>query len=732
MFHSWFVITGISIIQFLDLSYTAVQINVTEYPVVKRNETFVDVHHGINISDPYRYLEDLDNPETKLFINKLNILTNKFLNQSKYKSLIRKKLKKYLNYDQYGLYEKYGDYYYYTYHFGVYEQDSLFRKKSLSNKGEKFLDTNVLSNNGSASLIFYRIAFDGSIIAYGLSENDTDWYTIYFKDNKGKLLPDVLEHVKHSYNDFILNNKGFIYSTYPNKSSDIDEYHSLYYHKMGTKQEDDIIIAQYKKNKDFLTIGFSSDDQRYLIVHFVDDTSANNSIYYYDLYDISGEKGITKKLNWKPIFFKADAKYDIFDNDEDMVYAKTNKEAPMGKIFKLKISDALKGPKGWTVLVDEDKNRKVLGAYSVGKKYFLINYLEDVKSALYVHDKETGKMLQKIDIDIGEVEGVSAQNNTNEFYVSFKSQITPRTIYRGDLNDLEKGQKVKLSVVKETGPEDVNLNEFIVKQIFYKSKDGTKIPMFIFQRRDIKLDGNNPVFLVGFGGFGISNMPTYSSMKMVFVKHFNGIVCTVNMRGGGEYGKRWHEDGKLHKKLNSYNDFIAAAEYLIENNYTKPSKLAISGDNNGGLLTAVVSQRRPDLFGAVLNYIGIRDMLRFPKYTSDNDWVNEYGNPDKKEDFDYLMTYSPLHNLRLPPKPIQWPSTYLVMGNDDYVIQSHTLKYLATLYETLQSAKEYQSNPIIATIINTNYPRKPFSTGINQLVKAFTFLQLSLNLTWED
>uniref|UniRef100_A0A0N4ZL25 Prolyl endopeptidase n=1 Tax=Parastrongyloides trichosuri TaxID=131310 RepID=A0A0N4ZL25_PARTI len=720
---------------------TTIKVNVTRYPLIRKDETIVEILHGTKVSDPYRYLEDPTNVETKNFINKLNTLTSDVLSQSKYKDMIKEKIISYFNFEKYGIFEKYGDYYYYSFNPGLDNQNSIYRKKNLSDKGEKFIDVNSFSPDGLISLSFFKTSLDGKLIAYGLSSNGSDWNEIHFMDVHGNKLNDIIKQVKHSEKTFVLNGKGFVYSTYPNRKEtddgttvDKNEYHSLYYHEMGTDSKNDIIIGEYKNNKDVLTAGYtlSNSNGRYLFVDFINGTDTRNIIYYYDLKNVNE---IKRKLDWKPLFDKGDASYSIFDVNDEEVYIKTDKDAPMGKIFRMKISDAPKGESSWVILVDENKNKKIEEVITVGDKYFLCNYLEDVKSTLYIHDKETGKMIQQIDIEPGLVDDLHSHKGSNEFFVSFNSQVSPTTIYKGNLDVLERGEKVKLQIIVQTKPTSLNLNEFSVKQEFYKSKDGTKVPMFIFHNKNLKLDGTNPVLLEGYGGYGISNIPSYSASRTMFVKHFGGIIVTANIRGGGEYGEEWHKNGMLHKKQNTFDDFIAGAEYLIQKNYTKPSKLGIRGGSNGGLLMGAVSQQRPDLFGGVINQVGALDMLRFHKFTSGGAWISEYGDPDVKEDFDYLLTYSPYHNLKLPKNKIQWPSTLLETGDhDDRVVPSHTLKYMARLYEILQDAKDYQTNPVLASVEKSagHGSGTPLSKNMDELVREFSFLELALNLKWRD
>uniref|UniRef100_A0A0N4ZJP2 Prolyl endopeptidase n=1 Tax=Parastrongyloides trichosuri TaxID=131310 RepID=A0A0N4ZJP2_PARTI len=500
---------------------------------------------------------------------------------------------------------------------------------------------------------------------------------------------------------------------------------------MGTQQEEDIIISDYPSDKNFRIYGYSSKDGRYLFLNLYNKSNKNHTVYYYDLYNLKGE--ITQKLDWKPLFDKDDAFYYIFHVDNDELYIRTNKNASMEKIFKMKFSDALKGEDSWNILVDENKNRTILSIFVVGKKYLIMDCLENVKNVFYIHDKSTGEVLQKISLEPVYTYYTFGSSESNEFFISFSNRITPGTTYRGNLDDLDKGEKVKLEIIRQKKIKNVDLNKFVLNQIFYPSKDGTNISMFLYHKKNLKLNSNNPVLLEAYGGFSLSQLPVYATYATLFVKNFNGIVCTVNVRGGGEYGERWHQDGMLHKKHNVFDDFIAGTEYLIEKNYTNPSKIAIAGASNGGLLMAVVSQRRPDLFGAVIIKYSVLDMLRFHKFNLGSGWISEYGDPDKKEDFDYLMTYSPLHNLKLPPRPVQWPSILLKTGDhDDRVDPSHTLKYVARLYEILQSAKEYQTNPILAIVTKSSGHGiiKPLSKAIADMVDVFCFMEISLNITW--
>ncbi|CEF69339.1 Prolyl endopeptidase [Strongyloides ratti] len=720
---------------------STIKINTSEYPLIRKDKNVVETLHGIQIADPYRYLEDPLNEETTNFIKKLNDISSKVFEKSNIRGIIKERLREYINYEKHDVLFKHGDYYYYSHNTGLQNHNTICRKKTLDDKEEIFLDVNKLSKDGLISCSSMKFSNDGSIMAYGLSINGSDWNTIKFKTSDNKDVDDILEKVKHSNSDFLFNNTGFIYSTYPNrKESDTgrtvtkNEYHSLYYHKMGTSQKDDVLIVDYPQDKEVFTFGSISNDEKYLFVYFNKGTDPKNMIYYYDL-SKNMDKTFKGKIKLEPLFDKGDASYEIIDSNENEVIVKTDKNAPLGKIIKVKFSEAHKGESAWTVLIDELKERKISDVTVVGKDYLLLNCLENVRSSLYMYNKHTGEMIQKFDIDIGIVYQVSGDDKSNEFFFGFLNQITPGIIYRGYLDNSESNNKFKIEKIIENNSKNLNSKDFSVKQVFYKSKDNKDISMFIFHRKDMKLDGNNPVLLEGYGGFSISMTPSFSVSKSMFVKHFNGISCIANIRGGGEYGEEWHIDGMLHKKQNCFDDFIGAAEYLVSNKYTNPSKLAIRGGSNGGLLMAAVSQQRPDLFGAVINSVGVLDMLRFHKFTAGGAWIAEYGNPEIKEDFDYLLKYSPLHNLEMPPEPIQWPNTLLkTADHDDRVVPSHTLKYIATLYEVLQTGSKYQTNPVIAKIEKSSGhgSGKPLSKALDEIVDDYSFLQQVLDINWKN
>uniref|UniRef100_A0AAF5D6Z4 Prolyl endopeptidase n=1 Tax=Strongyloides stercoralis TaxID=6248 RepID=A0AAF5D6Z4_STRER len=727
---------------FFDKRYhSLIKINVTKYPVIERCETCCENKFGHKICDYYEYLEDLKNNKTKNFIEKINSISHKYLNSITIRNYIRRKITKNMNYKRYSTFVKHGKYYYYTYNSGTLNNPVIMRREKYYGNGEVVLDVNKLDKTGKTSLEDYDLTEDGKIMAYMLSVNGSDWGTIKFMTDKGKHLNDKLENIKFSNLAFAYNGKGFFYSTYPkNKSQNNTDgdaeltNHSLYYHVMGTPQSKDILVANYPEIKNIGIEGYVSRNQKYLFVYFSKGTDGDhNAIKYFNLHRVRRGR-ISGKLKLQPLFTEFDASYSIIDSDCQDIYVLTTKNAPKGRLIKVSIRNAHKGEKAWKEIIKTDSKRKLEDVTPAGERYFIVNYLKDLEDKVYIHDKRTGKMITKLDLEYGSVVDISASKYQSRFFVKVSSQVSPQTMYTGNLLELKHNKKINMKVIINTVLNGVKKSDYVIKKFFYESKDSTKIPLHIFHKKGIKFDGNNPLLLEGYGGFGISFLPSYSSSRLMFVNNFEGIYAIAGIRGGGEYEMEWHKNGSLHNKQNSFDDFIAAAEYLIKENYTNPSKLAILGGSNGGLLTTVVSQQRPDLFGAVISLVGVFDMLKFHKYTIGSAWIPEYGDPDKEEDFNYLLKYSPLHNVKMPERPVQWPSTLLTSGlYDDRVVASHTLKYAAQLYHDLQQGISYQRNPILVRVSDAqgHSGAVTFKGQVDETTDIFAFIKETLNIKWK-
>ncbi|MFH4973344.1 hypothetical protein AB6A40_000053 [Gnathostoma spinigerum] len=712
-------------------------INPQSYPLARKDGCVIDDYSGTKVCDPYRWLEDPDSKETIEYVKKLNNISRPFIAGCSVREQMRTRLTQLWDYEKYGCTSKRGKYYYYFYNTGLQNQSVLYQQKSLSDEGEVFLDPNVLSDDGTTAIRQSCFTHDGSIYAYGLSEKGSDWMTLRFKTADGEVLKDVVTGVKHSDLSWLHDNSGILYSRYPEHKGategcnvEKDEYHSLYFHKLGTDEKEDILVSEFRSDARLMCTGSVTEDGRFLIVDVNRGCDPTNQLYYYDLAEVKNK--IDGKVDLKPMFKKFDAKYDFVDNDGDSALVLTNLNAPMFKLVRVKMADA-DDPSQWEVLVEEEKKNKLDWVAPVAGDRLVLTYLEDVKNTVYVHCRKSGKRLYQIPLEIGSVTGFFGRKNLSEIFLSFESFLIPTIIYRGDFEGLKLDEPIKLKEHRVVKLPNIDATQFKVDQVFSTSKDGTKCPIFIVHRCDMVLNGRNPVMLSGYGGFNVADTPCFSVSRLLMLTNFRGIVAVANLRGGSEYGEKWHEGGMREKKQNVFDDFIAAAEYLIEKKYTSPSKLAIQGGSNGGLLVAVCSQQRPELFGAVINRVGVMDMLRYHKFTIGGAWIPEYGNPEVAKDFSFIYKYSPLHNISIPVRGHEWPATLLMIADhDDRVVPSHSLKYIATLYEKIHEAGDFQKKPVLIRIeVRAGHGQgKPTSKQIDEVVDLYSFVQRTLSLEW--
>jgi len=625
--------------------------NKLSYP--KTTEKIVENDYfGTIVKDPYQWLEDDKTDDVKAWVKAQNDFTKKYLKKN-LKEKIAKKYRKLFNYAKYHSLMKKGDYYFYYKNDGLQAQSVFYRTKDLKKEAEVVIDPNKLSKDGTTSLGSIYLTKDASIMAYGVSEAGKDDQTYYIKNLKtNKLYNEKLINMRHSsiaWNG----NKGFYYGRFP-ESSTLN--HKLYYHKLGTEQKDDKLI--YKEDK-FPKHAFAPDvteDGKYLLIYVWEGTSHNTMIYYKDL--------SVKNSKIVKLFDKFDASYEIIGNIKNTFYVLTDKNAPKKRIFTLNI---LNKEKKEVEIIKEDKEKTIETAFISNNSLF-IKYMKDVHSEISVF-KLNGEYIKDIELPTVGSAGISGKQANNKVFITFTSFLYPGVIYEYNFktNKLTEIFKTEL---------DFNKDEYVAKQIFYKSKDGTKIPMFIVHKKGLKLDGNNPTLLYGYGGFNISLTPWFSTIRLLWMQN-GGIFAIANLRGGGEYGEDWHKAGMLDKKQNVFDDFIYGAKYLINNKYTNSKKLAIMGGSNGGLLVSAVMVQRPKLFGAVICAVPLTDMLKFHKFLVGHYWTVEYGNAENsKEEFDYLYKYSPYHNV----KDADYPATMVTTADsDDRVAPLHARKFAAML-----------------------------------------------------
>jgi prolyl oligopeptidase len=678
------------------------------YPKAKTVDQ-VDDYHGTKVADPYRGLEDTDSADTRAWIEEENKVTFHYLEQIPYRQAIHDRLKKLWNYERYGVPEQQGGRYFYQHNTGLQNQSVLLVADSVTAEPRLLLDPNTLSADGTVALVGHAVTDDGKLLAYGTSASGSDWMEWRVRDvDTGKDLPDLVKWVKFSGASWTKDGKGFFYSRYdePKQGTmlrDANYFHKLYYHKLGTQQSEDKLIYDRPDNKELGFGGSVTDDGHYLIIAVWQGTSPKNRLYYKDLTKPDSE--VVKLLD------DFDAEYQFLDNDGPVFWIKTDLDAPRGRVIAIDTRHPERA--AWKTIVPQGADK--LDHANVINNEFVLSYLKDAQTEVRIYDLE-GKLLRNVDLPgIGTAEGFGGKRKDKETFYAFTSFISPTTIYRYDLS------AGKSSVFRQPKV-DFDASKYETKQVFYNSKDGTRVPMFITAKKGLKLDGQNPVLLYAYGGFNISMTPAFSVGTAVWLE-MGGVYAQPNLRGGGEYGEEWHQAGTLLRKQNVFDDFIAAGEWLIANKYTSPAKMAIRGGSNGGLLVGACLTQRPDLFGATLPAVGVMDMLRFHKFTIGWAWTSDYGSSDDPEMFKALYAYSPLHNLKPGTK---YPATLVTTADhDDRVVPGHSFKFAATL-----QADQAGAAPVLIRIETKagHGAGKPISKTIEETADAWAFVARNLNM----
>ncbi|KAK4476245.1 hypothetical protein MN116_001452 [Schistosoma mekongi] len=705
------------------------------YPEVYKNESITEDHFGIQVCDPYRWLEDPDSVQTKAFVKDQNLITEQFLCKCPYTSKIRDKLTTIWDYEKFSCPIKYGSFYYIWHNSGLQNQSVLYQMKTLSGPTKKFLDPNEIDPEGLTSLRNCSFSVEGTYCCYGLSFGGSDWCELKFKTcESGEDLPDILHHVKFSSISWTKDEKGVFYCMYPHHKGKADGTETttnvdqkLMYHRLGTPQSDDVLCSECEDHPTWNIQGEVSDCGRYLLVTLYDGCEPNNQLFYCDLEKISSI--VTRKLDLIPIVDRFEAVYEYVTNEGDSFVFRTNLDAPMYKIIKINLS--CPDRQHWEDLIHHNVESLLENSVCVNEDKLIICRLKDVKSFLSVHKLLTGEKILDIDISLGYVANVTGRKRDNEAFIHFTSFLTPGIIYSYDFTH----PHPKLEVVRESKVRDIDLNQFEVKQVFYESKDKTVVPMFLVLPKNFERNNSAPCQLYGYGGFNISITPSFSVGRLFFLLHFGGIIAVANIRGGGEYGKSWHDAGRLRNKQNSFDDFQTAAEYLLNHGYTNNQKLYIQGGSNGGLLVCACCNQRPDLFKAAIAQVPVTDLIRFHKFTIGHAWKSDYGDPDNKDDFSYLIRISPLHNINVPSDPnVQYPALLILTADhDDRVVPLHSFKFIATLQGKLGSRCD-QTNPILIRIESKagHGQGKPTSKSIDEVVDIYAFLQVVMSLTWKE
>jgi prolyl oligopeptidase len=648
-----------------------------EYPQTRKDDQ-VDDYHGTKVADPYRWLEDDNAAETAKWVEAQNKVTFAYLDKIPYRGEVKKRLEQLYNYPKYSAPFRKGELLFYSKNDGLQNQSVVYTQKGLTGAPEVLLDPNKFSADGTTRLGSFNVSRDGHYAAYGMEVGGSDWQEARVRDVSTKQdLGDDLQWLKFS--QFAWAGKGFFYSRFaePEKEHELsskNEFQKVYYHKLGTAQTDDELIYEDKKNslREHFVITTNDEKFAFLVVAESATGKRGNALYFRDL--AKPEKTFT------PIVSEiTDDSYEPVDDVEGTFLISTNHGAPNGKVVQY---DPANSQSPWKDVLPE-KPQKLETVRSLGGKLFA-TYLKDVASHVYVYSFN-GNLENAIDLPgAGTTAGFQGNRGDTEAFFLYTSMNYPATVFRYDL------PAKKASVFKAPEIPGFRPDEYETKEVFYDSKDGTRVPMFLVYRKGLKLDGSNPTLLYGYGGFNITMQPSFNSLRLALLEQ-GFVYAQANLRGGGEYGEKWHEAGIKQHKQNVFDDFIAAAEWLVANKYTSAEHLAINGGSNGGLLVGAVMNQRPDLFRVAVPQVGVMDMLRYQKFTIGYAWASDYGTSDKADEFKALYAYSPLHNIKPGAK---YPATLITTADhDDRVVPAHSFKYAATL-----QTEASHENPVLIRI----------------------------------
>lgn len=682
-----------------------------QYPQTKKN-VVVDDYHGTKVEDPYRWLEDDNAEATRSWVKEENKVTFGYLATIPFRDKVKKRLEQLWNYPKYSSPFKKADHYYFFKNDGLQNQAIMYRQEGLEGKPEEFLDPNTLNKEGVAALGGLNFSKSGKYMAYSIAVAGSDWQDVYVMETANKqLLKDKIQWSKfsgYSWNG----DDGFYYSGYDkpdekSKMSKQNEFNKVFYHKLGTSQSADQLIYEDKEHPLRYHGAGLTEDLRFLILTIAEGTSGVE-LWYRDMQDPA-------QASFKKLIEGFKTEPDVIDNKGGQLLIRTNDGAPNYKVALIDPKDPDKAH--WKTVIPE--KAEALQSVGTGGGYLFAQYLKDASTKVYQYDYE-GRLVREIVLPgIGTASGFGGERGDKDFFYTYTSFSTPPAIYRFDI------ATGKSTLFRETKT-SLNTDDFVTEQVFFPSKDGTKIPVFLTYRKGMKLDGNNPVLLYGYGGFNIPMTPGFSISNAFFIEQ-GGIYAVVNLRGGSEYGEKWHEAGMLEKKQNVFDDFIGAAEFLIRKGYTNSNKIAIRGGSNGGLLVGAAMTQRPDLFKVALPAVGVMDMLRFHKFTVGWGWSVEYGNADSANQFPYLYKYSPYHNLR---PGVRYPATLVTTGDhDDRVVPAHSFKFAARLQEYNKG-----NNPVLIRIDTDagHGAGKPTSKLIEESADVWSFVMKNLGMGYRE
>lgn len=690
------------------------EINIGEYPKTTTG-TVVNDYFGTKIADPFEWLENDTALEVTNWVKEQNKVTNNYLKQIPFREKINSRLTEIWDFPKYSSPFKEGQYYYFYKNSGLQNQSILYRQKGLDGTPEIFIDPNTLSNDGTASLASLSFSKDHKFCAVGIAQSGSDWNEIFVMDVASKQkTTDLIKWVKFSGATWHKN--GFYYSRYdePKKGkefSNTNEYMKIYYHEMGKAQTDDKLIYEDKAHPLRYFNASVTEDERFLFINVSEGTSGSE-ILVKELWNPSWKNKELAEQSFKVLFKGFENNYGIIDNNDGLILAITDKDAPRYRLIQVDPQNP--DPKNWKDIIPQNSDL-LESASTCGGKLFA-TYLKDASSRLFSYHLDGSNKKEITLPGIGTTSGIGGKKEDTEAFYMYTSFTNPGEIYHYNVTTGESKLFRKTDI-------KLNAEDFETKQVFYPSKDGTKVPMFVVHKKGLKLDGTNPTMLYGYGGFNISLTPSFSISRMMFLEN-GGVYAIANLRGGGEYGEEWHKAGMLDKKQNVFDDFIAAAEYLINNQYTSSAKLAINGGSNGGLLVGACLTQHPELFKVAIPAVGVLDMLKYHKFTIGWGWAVEYGSSEDKQQFEYLLKYSPLHNVK---EGVQYPATMIMTADhDDRVVPAHSFKFAAEL----QRKQQKGGNPVLIRIDSKagHGAGKPTTKIIEEATDLWSFVLWNLNV----
>ena len=692
------------------------------YPDSRRVD-HVDEYHGVKVPDPYRWLEgpeDTTTPEDAArqaeidaWVEAQNEVTFAFLESIPERDAIRERLTTLWNYERYGIPSKEGGRYFYSKNDGLQNQSVLYVAESLDATPRVLLDPNTLSADGTVALAGTSVTEDGKLLAYGIADAGSDWNTWKVRDiDTGEDLPDEIRWVKFSGASWTKDARGFFYSRYDEPKEGaalrgVNHYQKIYFHTLGTPQSADVLVYERKDQPEWYLGGGVTEDGKYLVIYVGDGKKVENAIFYKEL--TRPDAPVVELLN------KFDAQYSVIGNDGPVFWVQADLEAPRGRVWAIDTREPAR--EKWKEVIPQ-ADEALQGVSVVGDRFFA-SYLKDAKTVVRVFGLG-GESLGEVALPgIGTAGGFGGKRKDTETFYAFTGFTSPTRIYRYDV-------PTATSTLYREPDVQFDPDQFETRQVFYKSKDGTRVPMFITHKKGITLDGSNPTLLYGYGGFNVPITPSFSVSRAVWME-MGGVYAVANLRGGSEYGEEWHQAGMKLRKQNTFDDFIGAAEWLIANKYTRPEKLAIQGGSNGGLLVGACMTQRPELFGACLPAVGVMDMLRFHKFTVGWGWVGDYGSSDNPEEFKVLRGYSPYHNLQ---KGTCYPPTLVTTADhDDRVYPGHSFKFAAGL----QEAQGCDNPALIRIEVRAGHGAgKPTAKQIEEAADVYAFLVETLGMELEE